>query len=85
MINSQLTKTELRALVLVITLVSLKTMNDVDVRCNYFAFRTIKPWNLLPAATLKFNGLASFNRTFNSICHFCTSDFNYSYLELNYL
>ena len=39
----------------------------VDARCNYFAVRTIKPWNSLPEATIKFNSLASFKRTLNSI------------------
>ena len=39
----------------------------VDARCNHFAVRTINPWNSLPAASVKFNSLASFKRTLNSI------------------
>ena len=38
-----------------------------DARCNYFAVKTIKPFNSLPAATIQFNSLASFKRTLNSI------------------
>ena len=30
----------------------------VDARCNYFSVTTIKPWNSLPAAIIKFNSLA---------------------------
>ena len=39
----------------------------VDALCSYFAVRTIKPWNSLPEATIKFNSLASFKRTLNSV------------------
>ena len=39
----------------------------VDARCNYFFVRTIKPWNSLPEATIKFNSLASFKRTLKSV------------------
>ena len=39
----------------------------VDVICNYFAVRTIKPWNSLREATIKFNSLASFKRTLNLV------------------
>ena len=39
----------------------------VDARCNYFAVRTIKPWNSLPEATKQFNSLASLKRTLNSV------------------
>ena len=36
----------------------------VNARCDYFAVRTIKPWNSLREATITFNSLASFKRTF---------------------
>ena len=39
----------------------------VDARCNYFAIRTTKPWNYLPAATITFHSLTTFKRKLNSI------------------
>ena len=62
-----LKKTELPAVVLVITIVLLKAMGVSMHDVIIFAVRTIKPWNSLPEETLKFNSLASFKRTLNSV------------------
>ena len=69
-------KTELPAVVLVITIVLLKAMGVSMHDVIIFAVRTIKPWNSLPEETLKFNSLASFKRTLNSVdvSSFCVSN-----------